>query len=158
MQYVHRSLNIACNSNNNNLINSSIYVLIYGGICIYSLIIIVQLFYYRYVGISSYIEMEIRNRNNINLYWSLSNICIIIIITLISHIIFKIGIYSSILYNICYWLIGTGLGLYIIPFVVYGIMIISYVMDAHSYGHSSGMVILLVSILILILIRILFLI
>ena len=134
LQYVHRSLNIACNSNNNNLINSSIYVLIYGGICIYSLIIIVQLFYYRYVGIYSYIEMEIRNRNNINLYWSLSNICIIIIITLISHIIFKIGIYSSILYNICYWLIGTGLGLYIIPFVVYGIMIISYVMDAHSYG------------------------
>lgn len=134
LQYVHRSINIACNSNNNNLINSSIYILIYGGICIYSLIIIVQLFYYRYIGISSYIEMEIRNRNNINLYWSLSNICIIIIITLISHIIFKIGIYSSILYNICYWLIGTGLGLYIIPFIVYGIMIISYVMDAHSYG------------------------
>ena len=42
LQYVHRSINIACNSNNNNLINSSIYILIYGGICIYSLIIIVQ--------------------------------------------------------------------------------------------------------------------
>ena len=112
------------------LINLWWYMYIY----IYSLVIIFQLFYCRYVGISSYIEMGKRNGNNMNLHWSFSNICKIILITLMGHKIFEIGISSRVLSNICYWLIGTGLGLYIITLVVYGVMIISCGIDAHCYG------------------------
>lgn len=113
----------------------NIYIIIYGGIILYSIIIIIQIFVYKYIN-RNYIEMEIKNRKSLNLYWSLSNISIIIIITLITHIIIKIGIYSSILYNICYWLIGTGLGLYIIPFIIYGNNIINTIMHSYSYNLS----------------------
>jgi hypothetical protein len=112
---------------------NKIIIIIYGGIIMYSIMIMIQIFVYKYSN-KKYIEMEIRNRNNKNVYWTISNISIIIIITLISHIIIKIGINSSILYNICYWLIGTGLGLYIIPFIVYGNSIINYIMHSYSYN------------------------
>ena len=54
------------------------------------------------------------------------------------HKIFEIGISSGVLSNICYWLIGTGLGLYIITLLVYGVMIISCGIDAHCYGWNNS--------------------
>ena len=102
------------------ILNNQIYIIIYGGIIMYSLIIIIQMFLYNYSN-KIYIEVEINkyiyNKNNIDLYWIITNCTIIIIITTINHIINKIGIYNMIEYNINYWLIGTGLGLYLSPFI-----------------------------------------
>lgn len=103
----------------------------------YSIMIIIQMFLYNYIN-KIYIEVEINkyisNKNNVDLYWIICNCTIIILITTINHIINKIGIYNMIEYNICYWLIGTGLGLYISPFIVYGYQIIIYIMDSAVYS------------------------
>ena len=103
----------------------------------YSIMIIIQMFLYNYSN-KIYIEVEINkyitSNKNVELYWILCNCTIIIIITTINHIINKIGIYNMIEYNICYWLIGTGLGLYISPFIVYGYKIIIYIIDSAIYS------------------------
>jgi len=107
----------------------------------YSIMIIMQMFLYnsKYnimnsINISIYIEVEINKYiYNVDLYWIITNCTIIIIITTINHIINKIGIYNMIEYNINYWLIGTGLGLYIAPFIVYGYKFIIYVIDYNIY-------------------------
>jgi hypothetical protein len=95
-----------------------------------------QLFLYNYSN-KIYIEVEINkyiySKNNIDLYWIIKNCTIIIIITTINHIINKIGIYNMIEYNINYWLIGTGLGLYIAPFIVYGYKLFIYAIDYNIY-------------------------
>ena len=109
------------------ILNNQIYIIIYGGIIMYSLIIIIQMFLYNYSN------KYIYNKNNIDLYWIITNCTIIIIITTINHIINKIGIYNMIEYNINYWLIGTGLGLYLSPFIVYGYKLFIYCIDYNIY-------------------------
>ena len=103
----------------------------------YSIMIIIQMFLYNYSN-KMYIEVEINkyifNRNNVELYWIICNCTIIIIITTLNHIINKIGIYNMVEYNICYWLLGTGLGLYISPFIVYGYKILIYIIDSSIYS------------------------
>jgi hypothetical protein len=98
--------------------------------------IIMQIFLYNYNN-QIYIEVEINkyiySKSNVDLYWIIKNCTIIIIITTINHIINKIGIYNMIEYNINYWLIGTGLGLYISPFIVYGYKLLIYVIDYNIY-------------------------
>lgn len=123
-----------------NHINSSVSVIIYGGIFVYSLLIITLMLSNRITNIYIYIEVEvnkyIKNSSNVYLYWILRNISTIIIITTIAHIIIKMGVYNSILYNINYWLIGTGLGLYIIPFIVYGYRLFIYIINYSIYQLS----------------------
>lgn len=120
--------------------NNEIYIVIYGGIFIYSIVIIIQMFLYNYSN-KIYIEVEINkyifSKNNVDLYWIIKNCTIIIIITTINHIINKIGIYNMIEYNINYWLIGTGLGLYIAPFVVYGYKLLIYVIDCNMLNINN---------------------
>jgi hypothetical protein len=123
------------------MLHNEIYIIIYGGILIYSIIIIIQIFLYNYNN-KIYIEVEINkyifSKNNVDLYWIITNCTIIIIITTINHILNKIGIYNSIEYNINYWLIGTGLGLYIAPFVVFGYKLLIYVIDCNMLNINNN--------------------
>lgn len=86
---------------------------------------------------SNYISVEInkyiKNKNNVDLYWIIYNISSILILTTLSHIIIKIGVFNSISYNLNYWLIGTGLGLYLCPFLIYGYSLLIYVINYSVY-------------------------
>lgn len=127
-------------------LSHDISIIMFGGIFVYSILIIIQVLIVSALAgsgslnISTYILVEvnkyIKNKNNIQLYWILRNCALIIIITTLAHIIIKIGIYNSISYNINYWLIGTGLGLYLTPFIIYGYSMFIYIINYNIYQLS----------------------
>ena len=68
----------------------------------YSMFLILEIFVYNFMN-KIYIELSINkyiySRQNVDLYWIITNCSIIIVITTMNHIINKIGIYNMIEYK-----------------------------------------------------------
>ena len=102
-------------------------------IILYSLVIIILMISNR-MFINKMIEIKVNKiMCNMNLYNIISMWSLLVVITLISHIMFKIGIYNMILYNICYWLLFIGLGMYMLVYLIYVYELMIYVYDTSSY-------------------------
>ena len=68
----------------------------------YSMFLILEIFVYNFMN-KIYIELSINkyiySRQNVDLYWIITNCSIIIVITTMNHIINKLGIYNMIEYK-----------------------------------------------------------
>lgn len=88
--------------------NILLTVILYSGIFMYSLFIIMQLFPDNQLNPfnkgNRFRITDINNNEigNLNIYWIIKNISLLVLLTTINHIMFKIGIYNMISYNFKY--------------------------------------------------------
>ena len=122
-------------------------IILIGGSNIVPIILIIMIIIIKINKYNIYIESELIELNKINIiiinkinrkmkyiYWILWLWGILLIFTTLNHLFIPIGLSNSLPYHLGYWLWTCALGIYIIPYIIYGyILIISHI----EYGINS---------------------